>query len=165
MGVARNIAKFRFCSSGPLLEPRSTARKPYKRVALPQRFGHTCAYRGDRPAPRGRRAAAHLAGLAEEIRIAVERASSAAVSQSPWLCALTLCRPAASFACTICDAWLVPPLSPAPGLPSLRLLDAAPKRLSTARRRSPGGSRSGVERLQEEGARCFASPHLVRRAT
>ncbi len=165
MAVVRaNIAKIPvvLASATPSVETEVNARKGrYQRVVLPsalRRPAHA-AYRGDRPAPRNAAARTFYfaaAGRGNPHRRRAARAG-AAVPQSPRLCAADAVpglRASLRLHHLRCMAG-GPPLSPAPGLPSLRLLDAAPARLSAlrgggiagrgrSRRRAPAGRGGGA---------------------
>ncbi len=183
MAVVRaHIAKIPIvlASATPSVESEVNARKNrYQRIALPSRFGgqhmpHIEAIDMRREPPaRGRFISPRLAG---EIRKRDRKArAGAAVPQSPRLCAadaLPCLRPSLRLHHLRCLAGRSP-LSPAPGLPPLRLLDAAPADLPALRgggiagrgrprRRAPaGGGGRAVPRRAHHGA-VERSHHLDR---
>ena len=167
MAVVRaHIAKIPIvlASATPSVETEVNARKGrYQRVALPSRFGgqhmpHIEAIDLRRaPPPRGRFISPPLA---EQIQFAIEKArAGAVVPQPPRLRAADAVPGLRASLCLHHLRRLAgrSPLSPAPGLPPLRLLDAASAtsaRIAQAEE-SLVAVGPGVERLQEEAAALF----------
>ena len=149
MAVVRaHIAKIPIvlASATPSVETEVNARKGrYQRIALPSRFGgqhmpHIEAIDLRRaPPPRGRFISPRLA---EQIQHRDRAArAGAVVPQSPRLCAADAV-PRLRASLRLHDLRRLAgrsPLSPAAGLPSLRLLDAAPEHLSALRGRGIAG--------------------------